>query len=129
VAEIVPATDAPNLEALATALRHLGARISIDGIPDGIPFDLSAATLSRAASWDLLTSCGRLDVQLNVAGAASYDSLAANAVPYQLHGDLLFAAALDDIATMKEATGRPSEKHESAMIRALAHKSKQISAT
>jgi hypothetical protein len=60
--DITPDRDPVNLKRLAAALRELEAKVYSDALPEGREFDCSAATLSRAATWNLVTSAGRLDV-------------------------------------------------------------------
>ncbi len=60
--DITPARDPENVRRLAAALRELDARVYTDGVPEGLAFDCSGATLARAELWDLITSAGRLDL-------------------------------------------------------------------
>ena len=48
-ADICPARDAPNLEALALALREMKARIRAPDAPEGLPFASDAAFLAGGA--------------------------------------------------------------------------------
>ena len=61
-ADITPARDRENVERLAAALGELDARVYTDTVPEGLPFDCSAAMLERGELWNLVTSAGRLDV-------------------------------------------------------------------
>ena len=47
-ADITPSKDSKNLERLAAALRDLEAKIFTQAVPEGLPFDCSAAMLERA---------------------------------------------------------------------------------
>jgi hypothetical protein len=120
IAEIAPAADAANREALATALAHLGARIYTDGTPDGLPFEFSSAALAQGAVWQLITSCGRLDVHFDPPGSGGYDAMAKSATKFELHGDMLLTAPLEAVAKMKEASGRISDRQEASAMRLLA---------
>ncbi|MBI4543786.1 MAG: hypothetical protein HY703_01160 [Gemmatimonadetes bacterium] len=118
-ADITPARDRDNLERLAAALRELDARIYTESVPEGLPFDCSAAMLSRASLWDLITSAGRLDVAFEPTGTAGYDDLKKGALRYQVFGVDLDAAALPDIIRSKEAAGRPQDLQDVILMREM----------
>lgn len=122
-ADIAPATDAANLERLATALRALNARVYTEAIPEGLPFDVSAPTLARGELWNLATDAGRLDVIFRPAGTSGYDDLAPVSDRFEVYGGELRVARLVDILRMKEAADRPQDRHDAAIIRAMLHAS------
>jgi len=95
-ADITPAGDKRNLERLAAALKDLDAKVYTESVPEGLAFDRSAAALSRASMWNLVTSAGRLDI-----------------------GVRFLAASLDDIIRSKEATGRAKDEDDVVILRAL----------
>ncbi|MBI4408070.1 MAG: hypothetical protein HY561_00085 [Gemmatimonadetes bacterium] len=117
-ADITPARDPDNLERLAAALLELDARIYTERVP-ALPFDCSAAMLSRATLWNLITSAGRLDVAFEPAGTAGYDDLKRSALRYQVFGVDLDAAALPDIMRSKEAAGRPQDLQDVILMREM----------
>lgn len=119
IAEITPAPDPSNREALATALKHLSARIFTDGTPEGLPFEISAESLSRAEEWSLITACGRLDIRFRPAGVDGFDALAGRAVQFQIHGDALAVAHLRDIVSMREANATESDRFEVGLLKEL----------
>jgi len=45
------------------------------GVPEGLEFDCSAQTLSRAEMWNLVTAAGRLDLAFTPSGTAGYEHL------------------------------------------------------
>jgi hypothetical protein len=116
---ITPARDADNLERLAAALHDLDARVFTDGVPDGLPFDCSAQTLARAEIWNLVTSAGRLDVAFARSGTGGYDDLARHAVRFEVYGVELLAARLEDIIRSKQAAGRPQDRQDVIVMRAM----------
>ncbi len=118
-ADITPARDAANLEKLASALRDLNARVYTEGVPEGLPFDVSARTLARAEIWNLVTEAGRLDIVFIPSGTGGYDDLAAGAVRFRVFGVELDAARLEDILRSKEAAGRPQDRQDALTIREL----------
>ena len=79
-ADITPLRERRNLDRLAAALRELDARVYTESVPDGLPFDCTAAMLSRADLWNLITSAGRLDVAFSPAGTGGYEDLSRSAL-------------------------------------------------
>ena len=121
-ADITPSRDAKNLEKLAAALRELGARIYIESVPDGLPFDISASGLARSELWNLVTSAGRLDVVFTPFGTKGYEDLKRAALRYEVFGVELHAAALRDIVRSKKAAGRPQDRQDVAVMLAMLRK-------
>ena len=121
-ADITPGNDPPNLSRLAKALRELKAKVYTEAIPEGLAFDCSAEVLARAAMWNLVTTAGRIDIAFKPAGTAGYDDLAAGAVRFEAFGVEFLAASVDDIIRSKEAAGRPKDREDVALLRALLKK-------
>ena len=118
-ADITPASDKPNLERLALALRELDARVYTESVPKGLAFDLSAAALARARMWNLVTKAGRLDIAFEPAGVEGYDDLKKDAERFEAFGVRFLVASLDDIIRSKEAAGRPKDVDDVAILRAM----------
>ena len=55
-------------------------------------------------------------------GVDGFAALSSTAVKFQLHGETLLVASLDDIIQMKDATGRAQERHEAVVLRELARR-------
>lgn len=118
-ANITPARDPENLQRLAAALRELDAKILTENIPEGLPFDCSAAMLGRAETWNLATSAGRLDLAFVPSGTEGYADLARGALRFEVFGETLLVAGLRDIIRSKEAAGRPKDRSDVLLLRAL----------
>lgn len=119
-ADITPARDRENLERLAKALRELDARVYTESVPEGLAFDCTAAALSRAELWNLVTAAGRLDIAFKPAGtAAGYDELVQGALRYEVYGGELLAARLEDIIKSKEAADRPQDRQDVVVMREM----------
>ena len=118
-ADITPAGDKPNVERLAAALSELGAKVYTESVPEGLAFDCSPATLSRAAMWNLVTRAGRLDIAFEPAGVEGYDDLKKDAERFEAFGVRFFVASLDDIIRSKEAAGRPKDLDDVVLLRAM----------
>lgn len=122
--DITPARDPENLERLAGALRELDARVFTESVPEGLPFDCSAAMLGRSDLWNLVTEAGRLDVAFAPAGTEGYDELARGAVRFEVYGGELLAARLEDIIKSKEAAGRPQDRQDVVVMREMLRRTK-----
>lgn len=118
-ADITPARDPANLERLAAALRQLEARVYTESVPEGLPFDCSAAMLGRADLWNLVTKAGRLDIAFVPSGTGGFDDLARGAVRFEVYGVELLAASLDDIVRSKKAADRPQDRQDVLVIREM----------
>jgi hypothetical protein len=107
--DIAYARDRANLERLAAALRELGARLR--GAPPDLPFVLDVKTLENGQHVIFETDHGSLDILSDPDGAPRYDELKrAAGAPESLEGVSLYAASLDHLIAMKEASGRPKDK-------------------
>ena len=117
--DITPAPDAANLEHLARALRELDARVYTEAVPEGLPFDCSAAMLQRADVWNLTTTAGRLDIAFRPSGTTGFDDLVKDAVRFEVYGHPLLAASLRDILRSKVAADRPQDRQDAVIIREM----------
>lgn len=118
-ADITPADDMRNLERLAAALDDLDAKVYSESVPEGLVFDRTAAALSRATMWYLVTNAGRLDIAFLPAGTKGYEDLAKDAERFEAFGVQFLAASLDDIIRSKSATGRAKDEDDVVVLRAL----------
>lgn len=123
-ADITPADDPANMTKLAKALRELHAKVYTESIPEGLAFDCSAATLSRAIMWNLVTDVGRIDIAFKPAGTTGFDDLTLNAEKFNAYGVVFYAASIGDIIRSKEAAGRPKDREDVAILRAMQKKDK-----
>lgn len=121
-ADITPADDPANLKQLAKALTELHARVYTEPVPEGLVFDCSAATLSRAAMWNLVTDAGRIDIAFKPAGTEGFSDLSMRAEKFKAYGVIFLAASVDDIIRSKEAAGRPKDREDVAILRAMQSK-------
>jgi hypothetical protein len=118
-ADLTPARDRSNLDRLAGALRELGAKVYTDGVPEGLAFDCTGATFARAEIWNLVTTAGRVDLVFRPSGTDGFDDLLADAVEFEVFGVRLKAASLADIIRSKEAAGRPQDRQDVVVLRAM----------
>ena len=118
-ADITPARDLHNLNRLAAALRELDARVFTEAVPEGLAFDCSAQTLSRAEMWHLVTAAGRLDLAFTPSGTAGYEDLIQGVLRFEVYGTELLAASLEDIIRTKEAADRPQDRQDVVIMREI----------
>ena len=67
-ADICPAPDPSNLDALAGALREMRARVRTPDVPDGLPFACDARFLAGVSVLNLVTRFGELDISFTPSG-------------------------------------------------------------
>lgn len=121
-ADIAPDRAPDNVARLASALQALDARIYTESVPEGLPFDCSAAMLTRSDLWNLVTDAGRIDVAFEPAGTQGFVELAPNAEHFELFGAPLLVARLEDIIRSKEAADRPKDRQDVPLLRELLKK-------
>jgi hypothetical protein len=108
--DICPSTDEANLSNLAAALQELGARLRVEGDPDGVPFDPHPDMLRQVAMMTLITEHGPLDLCFAPAGFPDgYASLKERASVIVVDAVDLPVASLQDVVTSKRAAGRPKD--------------------
>jgi hypothetical protein len=117
--DLVPDPDGANMARLSAALRALHARIWTASEPGGLPFEHSAASLSNAATWNLVTDFGRMDLTFAPAGTSGYADLARDAVHLKILGAEVDVASLADVIRSKEASSREKDRLVLPVLRRL----------
>jgi predicted nucleotidyltransferase len=113
--DFVAATDRPNLERLAAALRELNAQLwGVDAHLLGT--ELDAETLGNGANFTFTTDAGGLDFFNEVPGGVPYEELRARALVVELSGLSVRIASRDDLIRMKSAVGRPQDIDDIAAL-------------
>jgi hypothetical protein len=108
--DICPSADAANLSKLADALQALGARLRVEGDPDGVEFDPHPDTLGQLAMMTLITEHGPLDLCFTPAGfPEGYPALTEHASTIVVGAVDLPVASLEDVVVSKRAAGRPKD--------------------
>ncbi len=109
--DICYARDPEGLEAMASALKDLDARLRVAREPDAnLPFVLDARSLSNGDTFTLVTSMGDLDILGTPSGTGGYPDLEAGAETFEAADGLsIRVASLDDLIRMKEASGRTKD--------------------
>lgn len=118
--DVCPADDRANLEALATALNDLEARLRVSDDPDGVPFPVIPEMLATASNWTLVTEAGDLDLIFRPPGSQGYPDLDREASALSVAEDpplVVRVASLADIIRTKEAAGREKDRAALPLLR------------
>jgi hypothetical protein len=115
--DICYARDRPNLEALASALRELGA--TLRGAPKDLPFLLDAQTLERGDHFTFETKFGDLDCLGTPAGSKGFQDLVDGSVEMVVDSVRVLVAALQDLIRLKRTASRPKDLVEVEILAAL----------
>jgi hypothetical protein len=108
--DICPSSVPENLERLAEALRSVDARLRVEGVPEGIPFDPHPQQLRQMSTLTLVTTHGPADLCFAPAGFADgYDALGPGKVVVVVSGVDVPVASLVDVIRSKRAAGRPKD--------------------
>jgi len=111
--DVIPAPAADNVERLAAALAELEAR------PRDLPGGRAPTHEQLGAAAvvpPLTTRHGELRILNHVPGAATYERLRARALVIDLDGIEIVIAGLDDLISMKRASGRSSDLSDIAAL-------------
>ena len=115
--DICYARDDANVQALASALQELNARLR--GVPGGVPFKLDARSLQAGDSFTFETDAGDLDILGTPAGTDGYPELIRTAQELDLGGLTVKVASIDALIAMKRSAGRPKDLIEVEVLAAL----------
>jgi hypothetical protein len=115
--DICYARDRPNLEALAAALREVGA--TLRGAPKDVPFLLNALTLERGDHFTFETRLGDLDCLGTPTGSKGFQELVDGSAEMVVDSVSVLVASLHDLIRLKRAAGRPKDLVEVEILAAL----------
>ena len=107
--DICYARDRVNLKALAEALAELDAR-PVEWPADAPPPSLDARALGHGDVWTLETRHGRLDLIGMPAPGIDHAFLARTAERFEVDGEPILVAGLEELMAMKRAAGRPQDR-------------------
>jgi hypothetical protein len=108
--DFTPDTSPENLARLSAALKDLGARIRMDAVEAGLPFDHDGRSLAASSVWNLFCSYGEFDISFAPSGiAGGYEDLALRALAVRVGTVETMVADLSDVIRSKEAAGRPKD--------------------
>jgi len=125
--DCVPDTSTENLERVAAALRHVGARLRVGGMTDNearkLPLIVDAETLVKFGNSTWMTDAGALDLLVDLrdesGGRHPYADLASRATRHQVAGINVLVAALGDIVESKLFANREKDRAALPELRRL----------
>lgn len=105
--DVCYARDDENLAHLAAALVEVQAELR--GADPGLPFRVDARTLRAGDAFTFTTDVGWLDLLGTPSGTSGYEDLARTADVFDLFGQRVLVASVEDLIRMKRAAGRPKD--------------------
>ena len=117
--DITPDRSRDNMERLSQALTELDARIRVEGVPEGLPFNHDGDSLLNGEIWNLTTLYGDLDLTLIPSGTSGYEDLSRDCITHQLLGVIVRIASLADIIRSKQAANRPKDQRVLPTLRMI----------
>jgi len=120
--DITPAPTADNLRRLSATLGDLDARVRVEGVPEGLPFDHEADSLAAVQTWNLTTAYGDLDISFLPSGTRGYGDLSRDAKQIELFDVVVQVASLADVIRSKQAANRPKDQRVLPTLRDLLSK-------
>ena len=96
-----------NIQRLAAALAPLSPYLR--GAPDGLPFRLDAATMTRGLNFTLSTTLGAIDLLGEVTGGGTYEALVGESENAAVGGRAILCVSLRRLIALKRAAGRPKD--------------------
>lgn len=105
--DVCQAPDKDNLTRLADALHEVHA--TLRGANPSLPFRLDAGTLANGDAFTFTTDLGAVDLLATPPGTEGYNDLARTADAFELFGQRVLVASIDDLIRMKRAAGRTKD--------------------
>ena len=115
--DLVYARTRANIERLVAALKPQAPYLR--GVPTGLPFDWSEATVARGLNFTLTTAIGDIDLLGEIVGGGDYDALVPHTVSVDLFGFRCRCLDLPGLIRAKRAAGRPKDLDALAELDAL----------
>jgi predicted nucleotidyltransferase len=112
-----------NIETVARVLEQIHPYLR--GAPEGLPFRLDAATITRGLNFTLHTSLGDVDLFGEVAGGGTYDAVLPDTETARLEGVDFRCVSLERLILLKRAAGRPKDLNVIAELEALLEESRR----
>ncbi len=121
--DIVYQRSPDNLERLVAAFA--GYSPYLRGVPSGLPFIWSQATLARGLNFTLTTSVGDIDLLGEIPGGGVYEDLLPGAIELRIFETRCLCLSLSQLIRAKRASGRPKDLESLAELEAIEEESSQ----
>lgn len=89
------------------------------GVPPGLPFEWSRATIERGLNFTLSTTLGDIDLLGEITGGGGYEDLLSHCVDLEFFGRPCKCLDLPTLIRVKRAAGRPRDLEAIAELEAL----------
>jgi hypothetical protein len=117
--DVTPRRDRENLGRLSHALEELDARIRVDDLEEGLPFDHDATSLGATEMLNLTCAAGDFDIVFTPAAApGGFDDMVGSSVRARVGREDVALASLEDVLRSKEEVGREKDVRAALVIRA-----------
>ena len=118
--DVTPRRDDDNLRRLSAAIDELHARIRVNDLEEGLPFDHDASSLGSMAMLNLTCAAGDFDIVYTPAAApAGFEDLVGSSVRVRVGDEEVAVAGLEDVLRSKEEVGRDKDARAALVIRAF----------
>ena len=115
--DFVYSREPRNIECLAEELRPHAPYLR--GVPEGLPFEWSAATVARGLNFTLTTNIGDIDLLGEITGGGDYQSLLPHTIEVEIFGHRCRCLDLPALIRAKRASGRPKDLKALAELEAI----------
>lgn len=115
--DVVYRRTAENIERLASTLAPI--RPYLRGAPEGLPFQLDPATISRGLNFTLRTSLGDLDLLGAIVGSGTHEHVLPDTETADIFGYHVKCVSLPRLIFLKRAAGRTKDLAVVAELEAL----------
>ena len=115
--DFVYSRDPRNIEHLALAL--LPHAPYLRGVPEGLPFEWSPATIAGGLNFTLTTAIGDIDLLGEITGGGDYQALLPHTIEVEIFGHRCRCLDLPALIRAKRASGRPKDLEALAELEAI----------
>lgn len=115
--DFVYSREPSNIERLVLALRPHAPYLR--GVPQGLPFEWSAATIAHGFNFTLTTAIGDIDLLGEITGGGDYQALLPHAIEVEIFGHRCRCLDLPALIRAKRASGRPKDLEALAELEAI----------
>lgn len=115
--DIVYQRSPGNLQRLVAALAT--HKPYLRGVPKGLPFVWSHATLAGGLNFTLTTSLGDIDLLGEIPGGGRYEDLLPNTIELRIFETRCLCLSLSQLIRAKRAAGRPKDWESLAELEAI----------
>lgn len=115
--DVCYARSTGNLERLVLALKSL--KPYLRGVPPGLPFEWSVATLRAGLNFTLTTTAGDIDLLGEVTGGGSYEDLEHHTIRVRIYDRETLVLDLPWLIRTKRAAGKPRDLEAVAELMAI----------